>query len=358
MSPTHHRVAIIGSGPAGYTAGLYTARALLQPLVLTGLKNGGQLMNTTVIENFPGFPEGVQGPKLMMDMRAQAEKFGATLVDQYATAIDVSERPFKIWTNTPAEFSAELMERGSEEDIAKLRADVQAAAEPAYTADAIILAVGAKAKMLGIPGEDTFLGRGVSTCAVCDAAFFREKNVIVVGGGDTAMEDTLALTRFADTVTVLVRGPKLRASKVMQERVLNHPKVKVEFNTSPLELKGEAILTHVVTKNNETGETSERPIHGFFLAIGHAPMTHLVKGVIRLDDHGFIVTRQSPTKIGVEAAQAALDAQGNVAFPTMTSVAGVFAAGDVVDPRYWQAITAAGQGCMTAIDAERWLEER
>jgi thioredoxin reductase (NADPH) len=351
------RVAIIGGGPTGYTAGIYTARASLNPMVFAGEKAGGQLMYTTDIENYPGFPQGKNGPELMMEMRAQAEKFGAQMKDKYVYAVDFSARPFKLWTHLPAGVSSEVMDSGTPEQFAELSAKLKA--EPHdFEAESVVLAVGARSKMLGVPGEMQFLGRGVSTCAVCDAAFYRQKKTIVVGGGDTAMEDTLALTKFADSVTVLVRGDKMRASKVMQERVMAHPKVKVLFNTSIAEVKGEGLVKEVTLINTKTQATESMLIDGVFIAIGHSPMTNILTGQLEMDSHSYIITRQSPTEAGVKMAQAALDPEGKVSFPTMTSVEGVFAAGDAVDTRYWQAVTAAGQGCSAAIDAERWLEGR
>jgi thioredoxin reductase (NADPH) len=353
----HTRVAVIGSGPTGYTAAIYTARASLAPTVFTGEKSGGQLMFTTDVENFPGFPDGKDGPELMMNMRAQAEKFGAVMKDQYVYAVDLTALPFKLWTHLPAGFLSEIMDKGTPEEFQEMRKNIMA--EPHdYEADAVVLAVGARAKMLDVPGETQFLGRGVSTCAVCDAAFYRNRNTIVVGGGDTAMEDTLALTKFADHVTVLVRGEKMRASKVMQDRVLAHPKVTVRFNTTISEVRGEGLVKEVQLKNTSTGEEEAMAVDGVFIAIGHSPMTQILQGQLELDSHGFIITRQSPSAAGVAKAQAALDADGKVSFPTMTSVEGVFAGGDAVDTRYWQAVTAAAQGCSAAIDAERWIEGR
>ena len=351
------RVAIVGSGPTGLTAGIYTGRANLAPVIFAGEKSGGQLMFTTDIENYPGFAQGKNGPELMGEMRTQAEKFGAQMKDQYVFALDVTTRPFKIWTHLPAGLSSEMMDKGTAEEFAEISATLKTESHD-VEADSIILAVGARAKMLGFSGELEFLGRGVSTCAVCDAAFYRGRTTIVVGGGDTAMEDTLALTKFADSVTVLVRGDKLRASKVMQDRVLAHPKVKIMFNTSISEVRGDGVVKEVMLINTQTQVTEVIPINGVFIAIGHTPMTQILQGQVTLDSHGYIVTRQSPTKAGVEMAQAALSEDGKVSFPTMTSVEGVFAAGDAVDTRYWQAVTAAGQGCAAAIDAERWLESR
>jgi thioredoxin reductase (NADPH) len=351
------RVAIIGSGPAGYTAALYTARAGLEPWVFTGEKSGGQLMKTTVIENYPGFPEGKDGPQLMIDMRAQAEKFGAKMNDVFVTAVDFSARPFKLWTQLPENTSAEVLENGTTEQLADFFAKVKALSHD-IEAESVVVAVGSQPKELGALGEKEFLGRGVSTCAVCDAAFYRGKKALVVGGGDTAMEDALALTKFAESVTILVRGDKLRASKVMQERLQQHPKVMFMFNTSIKQIRGESAVKEVLLSNSQTNTESVLPIDGVFIAIGHEPMTNIFANQLTLDTHGFIVTRQSLSAEGVNMAQAALSEEKKVMWPTMTSVEGVFAAGDVVDIRYWQAVTAAGQGCAAAIDAERWLEKR
>ncbi len=351
------KVAIVGSGPSGYTAALYAARANLAPVLFAGEKSGGQLMNTTDIENFPGFPQGVPGPQLMMDMRTQAERFGAQMVDQYVTAVDFSVQPFKLWTHFPPDVTGEFFDKATPEEIAQFVKTVKATPHD-VEAETVILSVGAVPKMLGVPGELQFLGRGVSTCAVCDAAFYREKTAIVVGGGDTAMEDTLALTKFVSQVTLLVRGDKMRASKIMQDRVLNHPKVKVMFQTTIKEVKGEGTVKEVVLKNTVTDAEETKTVDGVFIAIGHTPMTQLFAAEVSLDGHGFILTRQSLSAMGIEMAKLALNEEGKIAFPTMTSVDGVFAAGDVVDTRYWQAITAAAQGCMSAIDAERWLEKR
>lgn len=303
------KVAIIGSGPAGYTAAVYNSRAQLEPIVFAGEKAGGQLMWTTDVENFPGFSEGKPGPELMMEMRKQAERFGADIRDQFVTSVDFTQRPFKLTV-----------------------------ADGEVTADAVIIATGAEARMLGIPGEKELLGRGVSTCAVCDAAFFRDKTVFVAGGGDSAMEDTLALTKFAKKVTVVHRRDEFRASKIMQERVLNHDKVEVMYNSQVLEVMGDPMVQKL--KINQDGQEIEVAADGFFLAIGHTPMNEIFKDKIELDEAGYVVTKETEK------------------FTTMTSVEGVFAGGDIVDHRYRQAITAAGMGCAAALDAERWLEQQ
>ena len=350
------RVVIIGSGPAAYTAAIYAARAKLAPVLFAGQKAGGQLMWTTEIENFPGFPEGIKGPDLMVNMMTQAQKFGTEIKYDYVTAVDFSQRPFKIWTNIPqGQISDTLLTTATAEEYAKVRAEI-IKAEPTIVADAVIVATGASSIMLGAKGEMEFLGKGVSTCAVCDAAFYRDRVTYVVGGGDSAMEDTLALTKFAKEIHVIHRRDSFKASKIMQDRVLNNPKVKVLWNTAVKEVKGDKFVTSIVIDQN--GTQKEVPTDGLFVAIGHRPVTSLFKDQIKLDDHGYVVTRQSASKLGIEAAQTALNDHNLVAFPSMSSVDGVFAAGDGVDVRFKQAITAAGQGCSAAIDAERWLESQ
>ncbi|MCA9373080.1 FAD-dependent oxidoreductase [Candidatus Woesebacteria bacterium] len=355
------QVVIIGSGPAGYTAGVYAARAQLAPLQYAGYKAGGQLMWTTDVENFPGFPAGKAGPELMSAMREQAQRFGTTIVDEFVSAVDFSARPFKVWTNVPDGIDPESHNFKSEEEFAAYFQAVMQA-EPAALADSIIITTGAVSIMTNVPGEQKLFGKGVSTCAVCDAAFYRDKDTIVMGGGDSAMEDTLALTKFAKSVTVVHRRGEFRASKVMQERVLANEKVSVRWHTTLKEILGEDRVTGVImsTTNPDTGEVMEEsvPIDGVFVAIGHRPVSQLFKQALTVDPHGYIVTRQSLSKLGIAAAEEALTDAELVASPTMTSVEGVFAAGDVVDIRYKQAITAAGQGCQAALDAERWLEAR
>ena len=305
-------VIIVGGGPAGLTAAVYTARALLDPVVLEGelgpfgQQPGGQLMLTTEVENYPGFPEGILGPDLIGRFRTQAERFGAKLVGAAATAINLQKHPFEVQT-----------------------------ADSIYYARALILAMGASPKRLGVPGESEYMGMGVSTCATCDGAFFRNRKVAVIGGGDSAMEEALFLTRFADKVTVIHRRDALRASKIMQERAFANPKIEFVWNSKVLEIMGEQVATGVRLENVKTGKVTEIPFDGIFVAIGHAPNTDLVKGQLELDELGYIKTRDF----------------------TRTSVEGVFAAGDAADRRYRQAVTAAGLGCMAAIDASRWLDE-
>lgn len=355
---SHHQLVIIGSGPAGYTAAIYAARAKLAPTQFVGFKPGGQLMWTSDIENFPGFAEGKNGPQLMMEMQKQAERFGSKLVNEFITAVDFSQKPFKLWTNPPKEDFENLARQGVQA-VSAATAEIKQN-PPTHTADSVIITAGAVSRMLGVPGEMEYLGKGVSTCAVCDAAFYKDKDVAVIGGGDSAMEDTLALTKFAKSIKVLHRRNQFRASKIMQERVLNNPKVEVWWNTAVTKVEGnDQGLTQVTvqtTQNNQT-QTKQLPLDGLFLAIGHIPMSQIFADQVALDAHGYILTRSSFSKAGLELAQQNINDKDLISFPSMTSVEGVFAAGDVVDVRYKQAITAAGQGCQAALDAERWLEK-
>jgi thioredoxin reductase (NADPH) len=309
---SHHRVIIIGSGPAGLTAAIYAARASLEPLVIEGEPSstsdqpGGQLMLTTEVENFPGFPEGIMGPELMMRFREQAQRFGATFLTEKVTAIDFSERPHRVWVR-----------------------------DTEHTADSIIVSTGAQSLMLGLEAESRLLGHGLSTCATCDGFFFRGQEIAVVGGGDSAVEEATFLTKFATKVILLVRRDELRASKIMQQRALDNPKIEIMWNTVVDDLVGEAQLEGAVIRNTVSGETSTLPVTGLFVAIGHRPNTDLFKGVLDMEDNGYLITKPGSA---------------------YTNVDGVFACGDVQDHTYRQAITAAGSGCMAAIDAERWLE--
>ncbi len=300
-------VLILGSGPAGLTAALYAARANLKPLVIEGTEAGGQLMLTTEVENYPGFPTGILGPELMGKMREQAERFGAEFVTADATKVDLSGPPLHVWLD-----------------------------DEEYSGKTLIVSTGAKAKMLGLESERRYLGRGVSTCATCDGFFYRDRPLIVVGGGDSALEEAIFLTRFATKVTVVHRRDRLRASKVMQDRAFANPKIDFVWNSTVVEVLGGQTVTGVRLRSVADGGETELPVAGVFIAIGHTPNTDLFAGQVRLDPAGYIVTPNPPT--------------------TATSVDGVFAAGDVVDHTYRQAVTAAGTGCAAAIDAERWLE--
>jgi thioredoxin reductase (NADPH) len=349
------KLAIIGSGPSGYSAGIYASRAQLEPTLYSGMESGGQLMYTTEVENFPGFPEGVVGPKLMMQMKEQTEKFGTSIIHDHVTAVDFSQRPFKIWTKLPKNQKTEVYKFGSADEIKALTAKVKQMPHQ-LEAESVIVATGAKSILLGIPGEKKFMGRGVSTCAVCDAAFFRDKKTYVIGGGDSAMEDALALAKFSDDVTVIHRRDQFRASKIMQERVLNNPKINVMWNSSLKEIRGEEQVKQILI--DQDGQEQLLQADGVFLAIGHKPVSAIFSEELKLDQKGYVVTSQSPSQDGIELAQDRLDKNQVVKYPSMTSVPGIFAAGDIVDFRYRQAITAAGLGAAAAIDAERWLEER
>jgi thioredoxin reductase (NADPH) len=301
---THRNVIVVGSGPAGYTAALYTARADLAPLVFEGAQYGGALMNTTEVENFPGFPEGILGPELMGYIRAQAERFGAELVADDVVSVDLTG-PVKVVRTLDGE----------------------------YTADAVILAMGSAYRSLGLPREDELSGHGVSWCATCDGFFFRDKDIAVVGGGDTAMEEATFLTRFARSVTVVHRRDSLRASRIMAERAAANPKIHWEWNSEVSEILGDTSVTGVRLRDTVTGAHRELEVQGLFIAIGHDPRSDLVRGQVSLDDEGYVLTHDG----------------------TYTNLDGVFAAGDLVDHTYRQAITAAGTGCQAALDAERYL---
>jgi thioredoxin reductase (NADPH) len=305
----YHQVIILGSGPAGLTAALYAARADLAPLVLEGNQPGGQLTITTDVENFPGFPKGILGPELVDLMREQARRFGATVKFEAATTVELERRPFTIRTD-----------------------------EAVYRTDALIVATGASAKLAGLPAEGELMGYGISACATCDGFFFREKEVVVIGGGDSAMEEALYLTKFASKVTVIHRRHELRASKIMQDRAFANPKIAWIWNTVVTDIVGtrEGGVTALKLHNKHTGLDSVYPAQGVFYAIGHQPNTGLFAGRLEMNELGYIKVQEPTSK---------------------TSVHGVFASGDAMDPIYRQAITAAGTGCRAAIDAERWLEE-
>jgi thioredoxin reductase (NADPH) len=299
-------VIIIGSGPAGLTAAIYTARANLKPLVIEGLQAGGQLMLTTDVENYPGFPEGIVGPDLMAKFREQAERFGAEFITADVDEVDLAATPKRVRISGRDEF-----------------------------ARSVIISTGAQARMLGLPNEQTLLGHGVSTCATCDGFFFRGHDIAVIGGGDSALEEANFLTRFADKVTLVHRRKELRASKIMQDRAFSNPKIEFLWNSTVVDVKGEGRVEAIEVRDSETGAVTEVPVTGVFVAIGHDPNTRLFTGQIDLDDGGYVLTKPGATA---------------------TSLPGVFAAGDVQDHRYRQAITAAGSGCMAALETERYLE--
>ncbi|MFM8856869.1 MAG: thioredoxin-disulfide reductase [Actinomycetota bacterium] len=309
---SHHKVIVIGSGPAGLTAAIYTARASLAPLVIEGEPSstsdqpGGQLMLTTEVENFPGFPEGIMGPELMMRFREQAARFGAEFLTAKATKVEFGEKPLKVHVR-----------------------------DEVYTADAVIVSTGAQSLMLGLEAEERLIGHGLSTCATCDGFFFRGKEVAVVGGGDSAIEEATFLTKFASKVTLIHRRDSFRASKIMQERALENPKIEIMWNTAVTDIVGTDTLESLVLRDTVTGEETRKDVSGLFIAIGHRPNTDVFKGVLDMEDSGYLITRPDST---------------------YTNIPGVFACGDVKDHVYRQAITAAGSGCMAAIDTERWLE--
>lgn len=302
-------ILIIGSGPAGYTAAIYAARANMKPVLYQGIQPGGQLTITTEVENYPGYPDGIQGPEMMVHFEKQAARMGADIRYGLATKVDFSQQPYKVWIDE----------------------------EKLIEADAVIISTGASAKWLGIPSEERLNGFGVSACAVCDGFFFRGKEVAIVGAGDTAAEEAMYLSKLCTTVHMFIRKDKMRASKVMQDRVLNTPNIKVYWNTDTDEILGEKKVEAVRVKNNQTQETQEIPISGFFVAIGHQPNSDIFKDYITMDETGYILTEPGTTKTNIE---------------------GVFAAGDVQDKNYRQAVTAAGSGCMAALDAERYLSAK
>lgn len=306
-SKTSYDVIIIGAGPAGYTAGIYCSRARHDTLIISGLLPGGQLMNTTDVENYPGFDEGIMGPDLMLTMRKQAERMNTTIIDDVVVNVDFRNKPFKVLT-------------GSEE----------------YEAKAVIVCTGATPRKIGIEGEQTFSGKGVSYCATCDGAFFRNQDIAVVGGGDSCMEEATFLTKFASKVHIIHRRDTFRASKIMQERALNNENIQVHWNSEIEDIKGDQKVQQIVLKDTKTGENKILDMGGVFVAIGHEPNTELFKNQLEMDENGYIIQKEN----------------------TETSVKGVFTAGDVHDHRYRQAVTAAGFGCMSAIDVDKYLSEQ
>ncbi|MGI9604980.1 MAG: thioredoxin-disulfide reductase [Acidimicrobiales bacterium] len=317
MSNSIHNVVIIGSGPAGLTAAIYTSRANLSPLVLEGEPSstsdqpGGQLMLTTDVENYPGFPEGVMGPELMQNFRAQAARFGADIQTVKASKVDLSERPFKIWVGDTS-------------------------GDPTHLAHSVIVSTGAQSIMLDLPRETDLIGHGLSTCATCDGFFFRDQEIAVVGGGDSAMEEANFLSRFASKVTVIHRRDELRASKIMQDRAFANPKIEFLWNSQVVEYLGDTKISGVRVESTVDGSTTELPLQGVFVAIGHRPNTSLFEGQLDMKDNGYLLAQPGRTA---------------------TNIDGVFASGDVQDDYYRQAVTAAGSGCQAAIEAERWLED-
>lgn len=374
------KLAILGSGPAGYTAAIYAARAQLNPILFTGLESGGQLMYTSVLENYPGFPNGIRAVQLMMNLRQQAEKFGCTIKDQLVSAVDfhqTKKSSFKLWTQLPSDIDPNIYKNADADQIQnvidKIKKEV-----PDFEAEAVIIATGATAIKLNISGEDKFFGQGVSTCAVCDSSFYKDKIVYVIGGGDSAMEDSLALANFAQKVIIIHRRHQFRASRIMQERVFKNKKIDILWESQIKKIQGQnkietiqveshnksipnflkPLLIALKTSKNQAGQKIQElqlKADGVFLAIGHLPVSQLFVDQLALDKKGYLITRQSASQAGLQAAQHAIDENALIKYPTMTSIAGIFAAGDVVDLQYKQAITAAGSGCMAAIDAEKWL---
>jgi len=349
-------VAIIGSGPAGLTAGIYLSRAKIKTTLFAGMEIGGQLMYTRDVENFPGFPDGMRGPEFMMRVQTQAKKFGTEIVYEQVTAVDFSQRPFKLWTNFPQGMNLEAFKKLRGRDLAAAIVQIKAQAQPKYLAKSVLVATGASSMMLGVPGESELLGKGVGVWAVCDAAFYKDKKVFVIGGGDSALEDALALTKFTDQVNLVHRRDSFRASKIMQDRVINNPKIKIWWNSSVKEIVGKNKVERIVLSVNGQEETFETD--GVFVAIGHKPNTALFINELALDDRGYLLTRRHFSRAGMEMAKKGLNQAGLLDYPTMASVEGIFVAGDVSDYKYRQAVVAAGAGAMAALDAEKWLEEQ
>jgi thioredoxin reductase (NADPH) len=305
-SNEHFDVIIIGSGPAGYTASIYTSRAKLKTLIITGSLPGGQLMTTSEVENYPGFPNGIFGPELMINMKQQSERFGTILITDEVTKVDFKRRPFRIYTQSSL-----------------------------YTAESVLISTGATPRKLGIEPEQAFSGRGISYCATCDGPFFKDQHIVVVGGGDTALEEANFLTKFGKSVKIIHRRERLRASKILQERAFENPKIEFIWNSSVIDIEGNNKISSIIIKNNKNGEEKKLNVGGLFVAIGHEPNTSIFKDQIDMDDKGYVIVNNY----------------------TKTNIDGIFASGDVHDYRYRQAITAAGFGCMAALDIEKWLAE-
>ncbi|MBA3976967.1 MAG: thioredoxin-disulfide reductase [Nitrosopumilus sp.] len=306
-SDNHFDVIIIGSGPAGYTASIYTSRAKLKTLIITGSLPGGQLMTTSEVENYPGFPNGIFGPELMINMKQQSERFGTAMITDEVKKVNFNQRPFEIYTESSI-----------------------------YTAESVLISTGATPRKLGIEPEQAFAGRGISYCATCDGPFFKDQHIVVVGGGDTALEEASFLTKFGKSVKIIHRREHLRASKILQERAFENPKIEFVWNSSVVDIKGDNKISSIIIKNIKNGEEKKLNVGGLFVAIGHEPNTSIFKGQIEMDDKGYVIVNNY----------------------TQTNIDGVFASGDVHDHRYRQAITAAGFGCMAALDIEKWLAEK
>jgi thioredoxin reductase (NADPH) len=306
-SNEHFDVIIIGSGPAGYTASIYTSRAKLKTLIITGSLPGGQLMTTSEVENYPGFPNGIFGPELMINMKQQSERFGTLLITDEVTKVDFKRRPFRIYTQSSM-----------------------------YSAESILISTGATPRKLGIEPEQAFSGKGISYCATCDGPFFKDQHIVVVGGGDTALEEANFLTKFGKSVKIIHRRERLRASKILQERAFENPKIEFIWNSTVIDIEGTNKISSIIIKNNMNGEEKKLNVGGLFVAIGHEPNTSIFKNQIDMDDKGYVIVKNY----------------------TKTNIDGIFASGDVHDYRYRQAITAAGFGCMAALDIEKWLADR
>jgi thioredoxin reductase (NADPH) len=306
-SNEHFDVIIIGSGPAGYTASIYTSRAKLKTLIITGSLPGGQLMTTSEVENYPGFPNGIFGPELMINMKQQSERFGTILITDEVTKVDFKRRPFRIYTQSSM-----------------------------YSAESVLISTGATPRKLGIEPEQAFSGKGISYCATCDGPFFKDQHIVVVGGGDTALEEANFLTKFGKSVKIIHRRERLRASKILQERAFENPKIEFIWNSTVIDIEGTNKISSIIIKNNKNGEEKKLNVGGLFVAIGHEPNTSIFKNQIDMDDKGYVIVKNY----------------------TKTNIDGIFASGDVHDYRYRQAITAAGFGCMAALDIEKWLADR